>query len=60
MPMKIGKRIMMPIYLDPHQREAIKRLAAATRVPMSVYFREAVDDLLVKYGKELNRKGGKR
>jgi hypothetical protein len=49
--MRIGKRIMSPLYLDPPKKEALKRLSEATRVPMSVYLREAVDDLLVKYAK---------
>ena len=58
--MKIGKRIMTPMYLDPSQKEKLKRLSAVTRVPMSVYVREALDDLFVKYAKELKRKGAKR
>jgi hypothetical protein len=46
---KIGKREMMSLYLDPGQRAALKKLAERTRVPMSVYLREAIDDLLRKY-----------
>ena len=41
--------------LDIEQYEKLKRLSANTRVPMSVYLREAVDDLLKKYRKELRK-----
>lgn len=57
--MKIGKRIMTPIYLDPPQREALKQLSERTRIPMSVYMREAIDDLLKKY-EALLKKEAKR
>ena len=47
--MKIGKRIMTPLYLDPPQKAALRKLSDRTRVPMAVYLREAVDMLLAKY-----------
>jgi predicted DNA-binding protein len=53
--MKIGKRLMMPIYLDPPQMEKLKRLSAATGVSMAAYLREAVDDLFIKHAKELRQ-----
>jgi len=49
--MQIGKRIMSSLYLDPPAHEALKRLAAETRVPRSVLLREAVDDLLTKHSR---------
>ena len=54
--MKIGKRIMHPLHLDPPQKAAIKKLSEKTRIPMAVYLREAVDMLLAKY----KVKGGQR
>jgi hypothetical protein len=39
-------------------RSTLKRLAKSTRIPIAVYMREAVGDLLKLYAKEL-RKAGK-
>lgn len=50
------KNIPTMIYLTPEQKKAMDTLSKTTRVPASVYYREAVDDLLKKYGK----KGGGR
>lgn len=44
-----GKRVLTSLYLDPPVAEELKRLSAATRVPQSVYLREAVDALLAHY-----------
>jgi len=41
--------------LEPEQHKQLKRLSEKTRVPMSAYMREAVDDLLKKYKKELRK-----
>ena len=54
------KRIATMTYLDPPQKAALKRLSDVTRVPMQVYLREALDDLLAKYAKVLRRKEAKR
>ena len=43
-------------YLTPEQKKALDQLTKTTRVPKTVYMREAVDDLLKKYAKTL--KGG--
>jgi predicted DNA-binding protein len=51
----VGKQIMMSLYLSPEQRQGLERLSNVTRVPMQTYLREAVDDLLVKYRKELKK-----
>lgn len=40
-----------PIYLEPEKSEALDGLAAETRIAKAVLLREAVDDLLSKYGK---------
>jgi hypothetical protein len=53
---KIGKRILHPLHLDPPQKAALRKLSDRTRVPMAVYLREAVDMLLAKY----KPKGGQR
>lgn len=52
------KRHQQAIYLDHEKAALLDRLAIDTRVPKQAYFREAVDDLLAKYGrlKELKRK----
>ena len=47
--MKTGKRILTPLYLDPPQKAALRKLSERTRVPMAVYLREGVDMLLAKY-----------
>lgn len=57
--MKIGRRIMVPTYLDPPQVEALKRLSATTRVPVAVYVREAIDDLLAKYQQPKTKRSAK-
>jgi histidyl-tRNA synthetase len=44
------KRKVEVAYLDAHKLELLKQLAAQTRIARSVLVREAVDDLLVKYG----------
>lgn len=36
-------------YLDDRQRKSLYRLRERTRVPLQVFMREAVDDLLNKY-----------
>lgn len=45
------KRIGQLLHLDPDRAELLKVLAAETRIPKSVLMREAIEDLLVKYGK---------
>ncbi len=44
------KRKVEVAYLDADKLELLKQLAAQTRIPRSVLLREAVDDLLKKYG----------
>ena len=53
---KVGKRLLTSLYLDPRQKDALAELSKRTRVPASVYLREAVDDMLAKYARELKRK----
>lgn len=47
----------MTVYVDPEQKAALDKLSKVTRVPVAEYMREAVDDLLVKYGKYLKGTG---
>lgn len=49
MPTMKGKRILTSLYLDPPVHEALKGLSGETRVPVAVYLREAIQDLLTKY-----------
>ena len=44
-----GKRILTSLYIEPDVHRALKRLSEETRVPIAVYLREAVSDLLAKY-----------
>ncbi len=43
------------LMLTVEQYGKLKLLNERTRVPMQVFLREAVDDLLVKYRKELRK-----
>jgi Ribbon-helix-helix domain len=45
------KRLQHPAYLDHDKVKLLNELSAETRIPKSVLMREAVDDLLKKYGK---------
>ena len=45
-----GKRVLTSLYLDPPVHKALKELSATTRVPTAAYLREAIADLLKKYG----------
>lgn len=53
----MGKLIkkQMPLYVEPEQYIALKKLHEKTQVPMQVYLREGVDLVLKKY----SRKGSK-
>jgi predicted DNA-binding protein len=53
------KRTSTTVYLEPEQAERLKRLSEATRVPQAIYIREAVDDLLKKYARELRKTSGR-
>lgn len=44
-----GKRVNTSLYLDPPAYEALKSLSEKSRIPVAVYLREAIDDLLAKY-----------
>jgi predicted DNA-binding protein len=41
------------MYIEGEQVEALKRLSQKTKVPQSVYVREALDMLLEKYSEQL-------
>ena len=47
------KNTLVALTLDQHAK--LKLLNQRTRVPMQAYLREAVDDLFVKYKKELRK-----
>ncbi|MCC6609614.1 MAG: ribbon-helix-helix domain-containing protein [Burkholderiales bacterium] len=51
-----GKQLAITVYVRPDQLEALRRLAEHTRVPMATYLREGIDDLLVKYRREIRTK----
>lgn len=43
------KKLSTTVYLDPAQVEQLAALSQRTRVPQSVYIREAIDALLERY-----------
>jgi predicted DNA-binding protein len=47
------KKVARTIYIEDEQMEALKRLSEKTKVPQSVYVREALDMLLKKYSEQL-------
>ena len=47
------KKVARTIYIKYEQMEALKRLSEKTKVPKSVYVREALDMLLEKYAEQL-------
>jgi predicted DNA-binding protein len=46
-------KIARTIYINGEQLEALKKLSEKTKVPQSVYVREALDMLLEKYAEQL-------
>ena len=46
-------KVARTIYIEGGQVEALKRLSEKTKVPQSVYVREALDMLLEKYSEQL-------
>jgi hypothetical protein len=46
-------KVARTIYIKGEQVEALKRLSEKTKVPQSVYVREALDMLLEKYSDQL-------
>jgi predicted DNA-binding protein len=58
MPTMKGRRVLSSLYLDPPVHKALKQLSETSRVPVAVYLREAIADLLSKYGVK-TRKGRK-
>jgi len=46
-------KIARTMYIKGEQVEALKRLSEKTKVPQSVYVREALDMLLEKYSDQL-------
>jgi hypothetical protein len=54
------KRVFTGVYFDRPQHDALRQLSNSTRVPLAVYLREAVDDLLKKYGAKPAGSKGRR
>jgi predicted DNA-binding protein len=50
-----GNQTAITSYYDPAAVQRLKTLSEATRVPQSVYLREALDDLLKKYAATLRK-----
>lgn len=53
---KKAKKMVVPVYLEPEARDALKRLSDNTRVPQAAYIREGVDLVLAKYRRHLRSK----
>jgi predicted DNA-binding protein len=50
------KKSVTSVYLEPEQADSLRRLSEATRITQANYIREAIDDLLKKYAKELRKR----
>jgi predicted DNA-binding protein len=50
-----GNQTAITGYYDPDAAQQLKALSETTRVPQSVYLREALDDLLKKYAGTLRK-----
>ncbi len=46
-------KVARTIYIEGEQLDALKKLSQKTKVPQSVYVREALDMLLEKYSEQL-------
>ncbi len=53
-------KVARTIYINDDQLEGLKRLSEKTKVPQSVYVREALDMLLEKYSEQLKLDFGDR
>jgi len=53
MPHMKGRRAVTTIYLRPEVLEALQGLSKRRDIAMAQFLREAVDDLLVKYGAKI-------
>jgi predicted DNA-binding protein len=53
-----GNQTAITGYYDPDAAQRLKALSETTRVPQSVYLREALDDLLKKYAATLRKAKG--
>jgi hypothetical protein len=50
-----GNQAQITSYYEPDAVQQLKKLSEMTRVPQSVYLREALDDLLKKYAAALRK-----
>lgn len=48
-------RKRMTFWMEDRQIEGLKSLSSITRIKQADFIREAIDDLLVKYKKELKK-----
>jgi len=49
--MKVGRQILMPLYLRPDQKDALAALAKKLDQPQQVLLREALDAYLARQAK---------
>lgn len=55
MPTMKGKQVITNVYLDPEVYAALKKLAAATDIPMAHYLRKGVALVLKEAGVKLSK-----
>lgn len=48
-------KIMVPVYLEPEQKEALMKLSKKTRIPFAVYMREGADMVIKKHKAEVRK-----
>ena len=56
----MSAKVLRSLYLDIEQVEKLKKLSTKTRVPQSVYIRDAIDLVLNRYAKKPRKKKGKQ
>ncbi len=49
-------KTLQSLYLEPAKAEALDALAGNSRIPKAVLLREAVDDLLRKYSRRVQKR----
>ncbi len=55
--MRKSKLIQIWVSVTPAQKRTLDKLSGVTHIPRAVLIREAVDDLLMKYRRQLRQSG---
>lgn len=52
--------VLIPAFVRPDQKEALKKLSAASRISQQAHLREALDDLFSKHSASLKPKASSK